>query len=263
MPEGDTVHRTARRLGAALRGRALTGTDFRVPALATTDLTGEVVVESLARGKHLLLRIGAQWTLHTHLKMEGSWHLLRPGGRWRRPAHEARVVLSTTEWQAVGFALGVVELLARNDEETVVGHLGPDLLGNDWDLDIALGRLAAVPDRPVGQALLDQRNLAGIGNMYLSEVLFLSGVDPRTPTASVPRLADVVELARKVLRANVERDVQTTTGSLARGRRTWVYGRAGRACLRCGSRVEQAMLGPEGRERATYWCPSCQPPWGN
>jgi len=253
------VHRTARRLGAALTGSPLTSTDFRVPSLATTDLSGEVVGESLARGKHLLLRLGDDWTLHTHLKMEGAWHLHRPGARWRRPTHEARVVLATADWQAVGFALGVVELLARDDEHDAVGHLGPDLLGPDWDREVALARLAAAPGLPVAQALLDQRNLAGIGNMYAAEVLFLSGVDPRTPVASVPGLPGVVDRARRLLTANVEREVQTTTGSLARGRRMWVYRRAGQRCLRCGTRVEQAMVGAAGRERATYWCPSCQP----
>ena len=259
MPEGDTVHRTARSLAAALDGETLSATDFRVPEFATHDLAGQPVTGSIARGKHLLLRIGSDWTLHTHLKMEGSWHLYRLGTRWRRPAHDARVVLTTPSWQAVGFSLGVVELLARDAEVSAVGHLGPDLLGPDWDAPEAIRRLLAAPDRPIAPALLDQRNLAGIGNMYAAEVLFLSGIDPRTPVGSVTSLDRLVELARSILTANVERAVQSTTGSLVPGRRLWVHLRAAEACRRCGATIRRQMLGPPGRERATYWCPNCQP----
>lgn len=259
MPEGDTVHRTARRLEQALVGEVLTRTDFRVPQAATSDLAGAEVVASLARGKHLLLRIGAGHTLHTHLAMEGAWHLHRPGSRWRRPAHEARVVLETDRWQAVGFALGVVELLPRDGEEAAVAHLGPDLLGPDWDADVALARLQAAPDVTVVTALLDQQNLAGIGNIYACETLFLGGIHPHTPVGDVPGLPRLVQRARTLLATNLDRDVRTTTGSLARGRRTWVHGRAGRPCRRCGSRIELEMFGRSGRQRATYWCPHCQP----
>ncbi len=258
MPEGDTVWRTARHLDQALSGQVLTASDFRVPALATVDLAGVLVEGTAARGKHLLTRLGPH-TLHTHLKMEGSWHLYRPGTPWRRPAYEARVVLSTAEWIAVGFALGIVELLARDGEESVVGHLGPDLLGSDWDEAEALRRLLAEPGVALADALLDQTKLAGIGNLYRSELCFLAGQAPMTPVGSVPDLARVVRRAKAVLEANKERTEQTTTGDLRRGRRTWVYDRAGEACRRCGTRIEHAMQGPEGRERAVYWCPSCQP----
>lgn len=259
MPEGDTVHRTARALRAALVGSSLVRTDFRVPRLATVDLSGQEVVSSVARGKHLLLRIGTNHTLHTHLKMEGSWHLYRSGARWQRPDHQARVVLATEQWTAVGFALGVVELLARQDEAAAVAHLGPDLLGADWDLDEAVRRLRSQPGSTIGEALLDQRNLAGIGNMYQAEVLFLCGVDPRTPVADVAALAKVVQRARSVLTANVERSLQSTTGDLRNGRRLWVYGRAGERCRRCDTRISTTMLGTAARQRATYWCPTCQP----
>ena len=188
MPEGDTVWRTALHLDQALSGTVLRGTDFRVPAHATLDLAGQPVVATLARGKHLLTRIGDDLTLHTHLKMEGSWHLYRPGSPWRRPAHEARVVLRTEEWTAVGFALGVVEVVPRNDEDTVVGHLGPDLLGPDWDEDEAAAAAARRPHRPVADAILDQRNLAGLGNLYKNELCFLAGVHPRLPVGEVPDL---------------------------------------------------------------------------
>jgi endonuclease VIII len=259
VPEGDTVWRTARHLDQALSGHRLTRTDFRVPAHATLDLSGREVVTTVARGKHLLTRIGEQHTLHTHLKMEGSWHLYRPGSAWRRPGHEVRVVLETQPWVAVGFALGVTELISRDDEAAVVGHLGPDLLGPDWDEEEALRRMRADPARPVGEALLDQRNLAGIGNLYKSELCFLAGVHPRTPVGEVADLPRMVRRARTVLAANKERVEQTTTGDTRRGRQTWVYRQGGRPCRRCGTRVAVDMQGPEPQERATYWCPSCQP----
>ena len=259
MPEGDTVWRAARTLDKALTGKVLTDTDFRVPALATVDLSGQVVERTLARGKHLLTRIGPEHTLHTHLKMEGSWHLYKPDSRWRRPAHEARVVLRTQDWTAVGFALGVVELLLRPEEDAAVGHLGPDLLGPDWDEDEALRRLLADPDRAVGDALLDQRNLAGIGNMYKAELCFLAGVSPWLRVGDVPQLPRLVRRARQVLEANKERVEQTTTGDLRRGRQLWVYRRDKEPCRRCGTPVRVQMQGPDTQERATYWCPTCQP----
>lgn len=258
MPEGDTVWRTARHLDQALSGGVLVESDFRVPALATTDLSGQPVLATVARGKHLLTRIGEEHTLHTHLKMEGAWHLYKPGTRWRRPAHDARVVLRTAEWTGVGFTLGVVELLARSAELTVVSHLGPDLLGPDWNETEAVRRLATVPTRGIGEALLDQRNLAGIGNLYKSELCFLMGVDPRTPAGEVD-LLHTVRRAKRLLEANKERVEQTTTGDLRRGRQMWVYRRDRQACRRCGGRILVDMHGVRGRERATYWCPHCQP----
>ncbi len=165
----------------------LTRSDFRVPQHATSDLTGARVLGTVSRGKHLLTRFspaeGPLVSLHTHLKMEGAWHVHAPGTRWRRPAHEARVVLATDRWEAVGFALGVVELLPTAREDRAVGHLGPDLLGPDWDEEEVLRRLAADPGRTLGEALLDQRNLAGIGTIFRSETLFLSGVSPFLPRA--------------------------------------------------------------------------------
>ncbi|HEU5042885.1 MAG TPA: DNA-formamidopyrimidine glycosylase family protein [Nocardioidaceae bacterium] len=281
MPEGDTVWRTARHLDEAMTGLVLQRSDFRVPALATVDLAGAEVLGTVSRGKHLLTRFGPvphdvsgpgpdrtaglALTLHTHLKMEGSWHLYRPGSRWRRPAHEARVALVTEEWTAVGFALGTVELVETSTESDVLPPLGPDLLGPDWDAEEAVRRLAASPDRPVGEALLDQRNLAGIGNLYKSELCFLLGADPWTPVSSID-LARLVRRAKAVLEANKERVEQTTTGDLRRGRRTWVYRRDGQPCRRCGTPIRVAMQGPddggaglETAERATYWCPTCQP----
>lgn len=260
MPEGDTVWRTAQHLDQALAGSVLQRSDFRVPALATVDLAGAVVLGTVSRGKHLLTRFSdPALTLHTHLKMEGSWHLYKPGTAWRRPVHEARVVLRTEGWTAVGFALGVCEVVPRTEEDTVVGHLGPDLLGPDWDEDAALRRLLDDPARPVAEAILDQRNLAGIGNLYKSELCFLAGVSPWRPVGEVPDLRRLVRRAHTVLDANKERVEQTTTGDLRRGRQTWVYRRERQPCRRCGTRIELSEQGPATQERATYWCPSCQP----
>lgn len=256
MPEGDTVWRTAKHLHQALSGQVLVETGFRVPAHATLDLSGQQVVATLSRGKHLLTRIGADHTLHTHLKMEGAWHLYRPGRRWRRPSHEARVVLRTAGWTAVGFALGVVEVIPRAVEGSTVGHLGPDLLGPDWDLAEAVRRLTGDPDRPVGEALLDQRNLAGIGNLYKNELCFLAGVSPWLPMREVPDVPRLVRRAKAALEANKERVSQTTTGDLRRGRQTYVYRRDNQPCLRCGTPILVDMQG----QRASYWCPHCQPP---
>jgi endonuclease-8 len=259
VPEGDTVWRTARRLHQALAGQTLTASDVRVPQHATVDLSGQVVHEVVARGKHLLHRIGDETTLHTHLRMEGSWHLYRPGSRWRRPAYQARVVLRTEPWHAVGFDLGMVDVVRRDEEDRVVGHLGPDLIGPDWDEDEAVRRMLAEPDRPVGDGLLDQRNLAGIGTLYRAETLFLVGVHPATPVGKVDSVVQVVRMARRLMLRGREGVEQVTTGDTRRGNRHWVYERAGRQCRRCGTPVQVERTGPDGMERVSYWCPSCQP----
>jgi endonuclease VIII len=255
MPEGDTVHQSARRLRAALAGRTLTRCDVRVPAYATVDLTGERVEEVLSRGKHLLMRIG-DLTVHTHLRMKGRWDVYAPQERWRRPGWQARIVLGVEDRVAVGFQLGIVEVLRRQDEDRAVGHLGPDLLGPDWDPERAVARLAADPGREIGAALLDQRSLAGIGNVYRSELCFLRGVLPSTPVAEVD-LPAMVDLAHRLLEANKDRVRRVTTGSSAPDP-LWVYGRRGRPCLRCGTPVRKAEDGPAGQERVVYWCPRCQ-----
>lgn len=251
MPEGDIVWYTARRLREALAGRVLTRSDFRVPRHATADLTGQTVTESVSRGKHLLIRTDAGLSVHTHLKMEGFWRITPVGAPPRD--HRVRLLLANEEFQAAGYRLGVVDLLRTRDEHRVTGHLGPDLLGPDWDADEAVSRLRRDPGRPVAEALLDQTNLAGIGNLYKSEVLFLSGVSPFRPIGDVPDLPAMVERARVLLDSNKDRIDQVTTGN---GRApSWVYGRRGRPCRRCGTRIETETQG----ERVTFWCPRCQP----
>ncbi|QIK76243.1 Fpg/Nei family DNA glycosylase [Nocardioides piscis] len=259
MPEGDTVYRAARLLDRSLSGRVLTRTDFRVPQHATADLSGATVTRTLSRGKHILTRTDTGLTLHTHLKMEGAWQVYRPGASWRRPASQVRVLLSVEGATAVGFSLGIVELVETADEDQVVGHLGPDLLGPDWDEPEALRRLEADPARELIAALLDQRNLAGIGNMYAAELCFTSGVHPSRPIADVPDLPRLVRRAKQMLELNKERAVQSTTGDLRPRERMWVYRRDKSPCRRCGTPVKVAMRGEPGRERAAYWCPTCQP----
>ena len=257
MPEGDTVWRAARRLDA-LSGQVLTTSDFRVPSLATTDLVGRTVLETVSRGKHLLTRVSDGVTVHSHLKMEGRWDVQDAGRPWHRPEHEARVVLGTATTDAIGFSV-LVDVVATESEHTLVGHLGPDLLGPDWDADAAVERLLRLPHVAIGEALLDQRNLAGIGNVYRAEILFLSGVAPRTPVSEVPNLPRMVTLAFRLLDIHRDRSSRVTTGDRRPGRRLWVYKRQG-PCLRCGTTILVDELGPEGQERVVWWCPYCQPP---
>jgi len=261
MPEGDVVWRVARELDAALGGRALTRSDFRVPRFATTNLTGRSVHQAISRGKHLLIRVDGGVTIHTHLRMDGSWRI-RPAGRYPPRDHRVRLVLENDEWQAVGYLLGVVEVVPTTAEDRALGHLGPDLLGADWDAAEAVRRLRAAPDRLIGEALLDQTNLAGIGNLFKAEVLFLRGISPWQPVSGAGELEPVVELAKRLLEANKDRAGQVTTGNPARGEETWVYGRAGRPCRRCGSAIAAdgyAGRGTPSQERVTFWCPACQP----
>jgi endonuclease VIII len=272
MPEGDTVWNTARLLHGALAGQTLRRSDFRVPSLATVDLAGWRVRDCGCRGKHLLLRVekpgGATtaggpraMTLHSHLRMDGSWRIYSPGESWRgRPAHLIRVVLRTLSAVAVGYHLHDLALVPTEREETLIGHLGPDLLGQadepgGWDAVEAVRRLRARPDATIAEALLDQRCLAGLGNLYKAEVLFLRGVHPRTLVSKVDDLDAMVGLAHRLINANRGRWTQATTGSTRRGEEVYVYGRPGAPCRRCGTLIRRETLG----ERVTFWCPSCQP----
>ena len=250
MPEGDTVWHTAAELRQHLAGRTLTRCDVRVPRFATVDLTGHTVDEVFSRGKHLFIRVGPA-SIHSHLKMDGSW---RVGSRPVRVDHRARIILEAGQIRAVGVDLGVLEILDRDHDDAAVAHLGPDLLGEDWDAEPAIANLLADPDRPLAEALLDQRVLAGIGNVYCNELCFVSG---RLPTSPVSALADprrLVARARDMLWANRFRWKRCTTGDTRSGRELWVYGRAGQRCRRCGTRIDHDTTG----ERIRYWCPTCQ-----
>lgn len=275
VPEGDVVLRTARRLHAALAGRALTTCDLRWPSLATVDLTGRGVDEVVARGKHLLIRVAAApeagpggdgpdrvpVTLHSHLRMDGSWHVHRSGEPWRtaRQPHAVRAVLANTDWTAVGHKLGMLDLVATAQEDTLVGHLGPDILAPGWDAAAVAARVAEQPDRTVGETLLDQRVLAGIGTFYLSETAFLRGVSPWTPVRDVPDVPRLLDLAHRLMTVNLGRAVQATTGDVRNGQQQYVHARSGRPCRRCATTIRVAPLGRPPQQRVIFWCPSCQP----
>jgi endonuclease-8 len=250
MPEGDTVWHTAAVLREHLAGRALTRCDIRVPRFATVDLTGQVVDEVLSRGKHLFIRVGRA-SVHSHLKMDGSWRI---GKRPVRVDHRARIILEANGIRAVGDDLGVLEILERERDGDAIAHLGPDLLGEDWDPARAAANLTAHPDRPIGEALLDQRVLAGIGNVYCNELCFVSGHLPTAPVSAVADPHRLVSRARDMLWTNRFRWNRCTTGDTRAGRQLWVYGRGGRPCRRCGTRITYDDTG----ERVAYWCPSCQ-----
>lgn len=248
MPEGDTVWHTAANLREHLVGRTLTRCDVRVPKFATVDLTGEVVDEVLSRGKHLFIRVGPA-SIHSHLKMDGSWRVGR-----QRVDHRARIILEAGDIRAVGFDLGVLEILERDNDESAVAHLGPDLLGPDWDPQRAAANLIADPDRPIAVALLDQRVMAGVGNVYSNELCFIFGHLPTAPVRDIADPLRLVSRTREMLWANRSRRNRTTTGDTRAGRQVWVYGRAGQPCRRCGTPI--AYDGDA--ERVQYWCPSCQ-----
>lgn len=260
----------ARRLDDALAGATLLRGELRHPELSTIDLAGRAVCGVASVGKHLLTRLDDGNTLHSHLRLDGSWHLYRPGRPWRGgPAHTIRVILRVPDRFAIGYRLHDLSLLPTASEDQVVGHLGPDLLATGWGPDSeaeAVRRLSADPQVKLGLALLDQTAMAGVGNIYRAEICFLLGASPWTPMAEVD-VPQAVRLARKLLLLNAWRPERATTGTQREDSRHWVYGRTGRACRRCGDRVRSAsMPDPELRgaaarsaQRTIYFCPTCQP----
>ncbi|QCB95603.1 Fpg/Nei family DNA glycosylase [Arthrobacter sp. PAMC25564] len=274
MPEGDSVFRAAAQLQAALAGQQLISSDFRVPRFATLKLDGWTVNEVVPRGKHLLMRLQGpsredRLTIHSHLKMEGAWQVYPPGGRWRKPGFTARCVLRTAAADAVGFSLGILEVVRTSEEDSVVGHLGPDLLGPDWDLAEAERRIRTAPGVPIGVALLDQRNLAGIGNIYRCEACFRSGVHPASPVSAVGDLGGLIAGAKALLEANLGPGPRTTVlhargipvARMAGRPGYWVYRREHQPCLKCGTPVRRGVLATAAgtEERDIYYCPGCQP----
>jgi endonuclease-8 len=252
MPEGDTVFHAAAKLREALEGKTLTRCDVRVPRYATVDLTGERVDEVVSRGKHLFIRVGRA-SIHSHLKMDGSWFVTGTD-RPSRAGHRIRIILEAGDVQAAGIDLGVLEILERAEDEDVVAHLGPDLLGPDWDPHVAAANLAADPARPLSETLLDQRVMAGVGNVYANELCFLFGHLPTAPTGAVKDPLRLVQRARDMLWLNRTRSNRTTTGDTRRGQQVWVYGRSGEPCRRCGTAIKTDRTG----DRVTFWCPNCQ-----
>ena len=255
MPEGDTVFRAADKLRTALAGKTLTRCDVRVPKFATVDLTGQVVDEVLSRGKHLFIRVGDA-SIHSHLKMDGAW--LVDGQIRRVPQHKVRIILETADSRAAGVDLGVLEILRRDLDMDAVAHLGPDLLGDDWEPRVAAANLTADPDRPLAETLLDQRVMAGVGNVYANELCFVSGRLPSSPVSAVKDPLRIVQRARDMLWLNRSRVNRTTTGNTRAGSDLWVYGRVGRPCRRCGTTIESDRAQVTGTERISFWCPNCQ-----
>jgi endonuclease-8 len=274
MPEGDTIFRSARTLNQALAGRVVTAFRTALPALQRVhddhSLVGRTVVGARSVGKHLLVEFSGGLVLRTHMRMSGSWHLYRPGERWRRAPAAMRVVVATDAFVAVAFDVPVAEFIAACDLGRHAGlrALGPDLLGDAFDPAGAATRLRASPEREVGDALLDQRLVAGIGNVFKSEILFACGIHPFRPVASLaPAEAEtLMRTARDQLRANVIEPSRLAAPFLVAGRRTthrmdpaarlWVYGRSGRPCRRCGAAIQYRKQGADAR--GTYWCPACQ-----
>jgi endonuclease-8 len=256
------VYLAGKRLRAALAGRELVRGELRHPRLVQHDLAGRTVLDVVSVGKHLLTRFDDGRTLHTHFRMDGSWHLYRPGMSWQRPAHEARAVLETDERVAVGFALHDMDLVPTDQEDRLVGHLGPDLLDPDWSdahAAEALRRFTARGASELGLVLLEQRAMAGVGNLYKAEVCFLLGLSPWTLARHVPDPARAISLSRELLLRNADRPEQSTTGELGRGRQHWVFERSGQRCRRCGTRIRTAEQGDGVYARIAYWCPRCQP----
>jgi endonuclease VIII len=260
MPEGDTVWLAARTLHDALAGNTLTRSDFRVPQLATLNLTGHTVTDVSAYGKHLFFEIDGCGSLHTHFRMDGSWHLYDPGARWRGgPSWQIRAILSTAKIDAVGYRLPVIELLDEHGRRSLIDRLGPDLLDDDLDLTDAARRLAATdPERAIGEALLDQRIIAGLGLIYVTETLFLEGLTPWTRVGDVSQFDRLIATGVRLMRANRGHYIQTTTGDHHRDRWHYVYERTGKPCRRCGDHIAMAWQGRPGYERLAYWCPRCQ-----
>lgn len=267
MPEGDTIHRAARTLQTALAGRTITRFETVFPQLARVDedapLAGRTIESVTAAGKNLLMHFSGDLHLRTHMRMNGSWHIYRPGERWRKPRGDMRIVLETGEWIAVAFNVPVAEFhdsdsLARQED---LRKIGPDLIADDYDEAEAVRRIRARGEEEIANVLLNQRVIAGIGNEYKSELLFMGKVSPfrLVRDMSDEELLTVLRIARKIMIANVRMRsaARITTFSLDPRQKQYVYSRGGKPCRRCGSPIEYAKQGPDAR--GTWWCPRCQP----
>jgi len=247
VPEGDTIFRTAARLQQALGGKVVTRFETVLPKLARVDdqspLRGRTIEQVVARGKHLVIDFSGDLHLRTHMRMNGEWHLYRHGERWWRPRRDMRLVIETADFVAVGFNIPVAEF-----STDALRDLGPDLLGDDFDLAEALRRVRARAGEEIGKVLLNQRVMAGVGNIWKSETLFRSGVDPFRHVADIDdaTLERIVTTARALLRSSAK----------SRAER-FVYQRGGEPCRKCGTAIEYRKQGTDAR--GTYWCPRCQP----
>ena len=275
MPEGDSIFRAARNMHRVLAGHAVTKFESAYAHLDRVDVDTPVVGRTIERiesaGKHHLIVFSGDLILRTHMRMSGSWHLYRHGERWWRGPQAMRVRVDTADWVAVAFDVPVAEFVTAKELKTSdpVAKLGPDLLGREFDRDEAVRRLLASAHQPIAMSLLDQRLVAGIGNIYKSETLFLAGVNPFTPAGSVPKdvLENLLDIARGLLKDNVvegtSERIQTYRNLRMRNpvskydESLWVYGRAGKPCRKCGTPIQMKRMGVEAR--STYWCSNCQP----
>lgn len=272
MPEGDTIHRTATSLQRALAGKPILRFESQLAKLAVqadnARVVGQQLCEVTAHGKHLFMRLSSGLSLRTHMRMSGSWHLYRVGERWRRPRSEQRILLQTPDFEAVAFLVHEAELMAGRELAQRVAALGPDLLDPELDLDAAARRLLSGGARPICDVLLDQRVLAGIGNVYKSELLFLARVHPArlAQTLSSVEASLLAQRAARLLRVNAGgaragiityQGLRRTTGRTHPGERLWVYQRAGQPCRDCGAPIVLQRMGEHAR--STYYCPRCQP----
>ncbi len=261
MPEGDTVWRTAQRLHEALAGAPLVLAELRWPGLSDLHLVGARTIEVVSRGKHLMHRLDSGTTVHSHLRMDGQWRVAAAGPDTERLLRrdDLRAALGTVAWSALGLRLGMLHIVPTAREGDLVGHLGPDVLGPDWDAGRAVAAVAAYPG-PVGEALLDQRTLAGVGTVWASEALFLERLLPWTAATDLDtrRVAALVDRVHRLMDVGRRYAVQSSTGVRRHGQETYVYGRSGRPCRRCGDTVRVAAIGVAPRERLLYSCPTCQ-----
>ncbi|MEY4575733.1 MAG: hypothetical protein RL701_436 [Pseudomonadota bacterium] len=277
MPEGDTIFRSARTLQRALGGDVIQRFESGLPQIAGierhTTIVGRTIEQVEARGKHLLMHLSQSLVLRTHMRMQGSWHIYRPGEKWQRPRHQMRIVIETERFCAVAFLVHEAEWLTEKDlPRSAVGRLGPDVLASEFDPEAAAQRIVAQGVRQIGDVLLDQRVLAGIGNVYRSELLFMARVHPlkSAQSVSLERARFIAREAARLLRENVglvadrEREgalrevpgpgMRTTTRRC--GERLWVYGRAGEECLVCGGKIVGELVGEHARR--CYYCVGCQ-----
>lgn len=275
MPEGDTIFRSARALQRVLEGKVVTRFETAYARLASVDDEKKVVGRTIdsveARGKWLLIYFSSDLILVTHMRMNGSWHLYRAAERWRRPRRDMRIVIETADWSAVAFAVPVAEFHSAASllRKTTIPALGPDLLKPNFDSAGAIAGMQKHDQEQIAEVLLNQRVMAGIGNVYKSETCFICGVNPFRPvgTLDVGQLEQLVFTARKFLALNVAEDADGEISTYAGLRRTintsdntarlWVYGRRGKPCRRCGTSIEMRKQGPGAR--TTFWCPLCQP----
>jgi endonuclease-8 len=275
MPEGDTIFRSARALNLALQGRQVTSFETAYAQLASVNdqspVAGRVVEQVESRGKWLLMHFSGDLVLVTHMLMSGSWHIYRPGERWRRSRSHMRAVISTADFVAVAFDVPVASFhTARTlERNTTIPKLGPDLLNSNFSQDEALQRLRARGDEEIANALLNQQVMAGIGNVFKSEICFTSGVNPfaRVSSLAQAKLEQLLEASRRLMAANVSEGAgdrivtytgpRRTTGADNPTARLWVYGRRGQQCRRCGTPILMRKQGVGAR--STYWCPECQP----